>query len=159
MTLLEQIRAAMPRRTECMSANAAMRNRVVAEDDALKHWRPTPHSADDVLFGLPLYVVRNVPDDTIRFMQGKSVVDVAFPSRAAHAAAARVAAEPADAYSIPRRTLDEADTRLERVYRIAQDLADTEGRIATGRARRAARRIMDLVEGVDEALGLGEDGE
>ena len=46
------------------------------------------------------------------------------------------------------------DKLLERVYQIAEDLADTS---RNGRARRAGRRICNLIDQVDETLGL--DGE
>lgn len=50
----------------------------------------------------------------------------------------------------------EADRILERVYAIAEDLATAEGRIPAHRARRAGRRICNLIDQVDEALGLDE---
>ena len=55
----------------------------------------------------------------------------------------------------------EADAKLERVHRIAQDLADggRADRSPRSQMRRAGRRIMNLIEGVDEALGLDELGD
>lgn len=52
----------------------------------------------------------------------------------------------------------EADRVLERVYQIAEVLQDMPERgKAAQRARRAGRRICNLIDQVDEALGL--DGE
>lgn len=54
--------------------------------------------------------------------------------------------------------LHEANALLERVYQIAEDLADHDGRIPTARARRAGRRICNLIDRVDETLGLDGEG-
>lgn len=56
------------------------------------------------------------------------------------------------------RTLDETDTLLERVYEIANDLAEggRPDRAPRAQMRRAGRRIMNLIDQVDETLGLDE---
>ena len=60
-------------------------------------------------------------------------------------------------YATPELALAAADAMLERVYAIAEDLKDHVGFIPTHRARRAGRRICNMIDQVDEALGL--DGE
>lgn len=54
--------------------------------------------------------------------------------------------------------LDAADAMLDRVYQIAEDLVAIEATGPTAQhARRAGRRICNIIDQVDEALGL--DGE
>lgn len=56
--------------------------------------------------------------------------------------------------------LNAADPSLERVYQIAEDLVAIEATGPTAQhARRAGRRICNIIDQVDEALGLDGDAE
>ena len=55
------------------------------------------------------------------------------------------------------RCPDGTDELLERVFRIAEDLADVEAHGPAGqKARRSGKRIMKLLDELDELLGLGQ---
>lgn len=76
-----------------------------------------------------------------------------------------------DPYTTPRRTLDApakrktiyasaelalaaADAQLERIYTIAEDMLSYDKQSPRAQMKRQGRRIMNIIDQVDEALGL-----